>query len=99
MMRRIWLSVPLLLASGCLGASGAIAAGGESMAASCNAQAVQRHIGQRFTPALAERIRARARARLLRTAPEGSPVTTDYNMQRLNIFYNSKRIITQIDCG
>ena len=65
----------------------------------CDASKVQRDLGQSLDAALGEIMRSKAGANILRTAPEGGPITMDYNAGRLNIFYDSQRKIVRINCG
>lgn len=68
-------------------------------AASCDSKPVQRYIGKRFTAVLAEQMRKEAGAPLLRTGPKDGPVTMDYRVERLNIFYDDAMLIAIVNCG
>jgi len=60
---------------------------------------MQRNLGKTLDAALGETMRREAGAEVLRTSPEGGPITMDYNAGRLNIFYDSQRKIVRINCG
>ena len=68
-------------------------------AAACNSKAVERYIGKRFTAVLAEQMRKEAGAALLRTGPKDGPVTMDYRVERLNVFYDEAMLIAIVNCG
>ena len=68
-------------------------------AAACNSKAVQSYIGKRFTAVLAEQMRKEAGAVLLRTGPKDGPVTMDYRVERLNVFYDEAMLIAVVSCG
>jgi hypothetical protein len=72
---------------------------GPPISGPCNAGPVQRNLGKTLDVALGETMRREAGGEVLRTAPEGSPITMDYNAGRLNIFYDSQRKIVRINCG
>jgi hypothetical protein len=65
----------------------------------CNSKPVERYIGKRFTAVLAEQMRKEAGATLLRTLAEGSPMTMDYRIERLNVIYDEAMLITIVNCG
>jgi hypothetical protein len=68
-------------------------------AAACDSKAVQSYIGKRFTAVLAEQMRKEAGAALLRTGPKDGPVTMDYRVERLNVFYDDAMLIAIVNCG
>lgn len=70
-----------------------------SEAAVCNSKAVERYIGKRFAAVLAEQMRKQAGAALLRTGAKDSPVTMDYRIERLNVFYDEAMLIALVNCG
>lgn len=65
----------------------------------CDANGVQDYIGKRFTATLAEQMRKKAGAAVLRTGPENGPVTMDYQSARLNVFYDEAMLISMVNCG
>lgn len=69
------------------------------MTGPCVATNLDRHIGKMLTPELGEQMRKEANADLLRTAPDGGMITMDYNVGRLNIFYNDQKVIVRVNCG
>jgi Peptidase inhibitor I78 family len=68
-------------------------------AAACDSKAVQSYIGKRFTAVLAEQMRKESGASLLRTGPKDGPVTMDYRVERVNIFYDEAMLIAIVNCG
>jgi Peptidase inhibitor I78 family len=67
--------------------------------AACDSKAVQSYLGKRFTAVLAEQMRKEAGAALLRTGPKDGPVTMDYRVERLNVFYDDAMLIAIVNCG
>jgi Peptidase inhibitor I78 family len=67
--------------------------------AACDSKAVQSHVGKRFTAVLAEQMRKQSGASLLRTGPKDGPVTMDYRVERLNVFYDEAMLIAIVNCG
>jgi Peptidase inhibitor I78 family len=67
--------------------------------AACDSKTVQSHVGKRFTAVLAEQMRKEAGASLLRTGPKDGPVTMDYRVERLNVFYDEAMLIAIVNCG
>ena len=65
----------------------------------CDSKAVQNYIGKRFTAVLAEQMRKQSGASLLRTGPKDGPVTMDYRIERLNVFYDEAMLIAIVNCG
>jgi hypothetical protein len=68
-------------------------------AAACDSKTVQSYIGKRFTAVLAEQMRKEAGASIIRTGPKDGPVTMDYRVERLNIFYDDAMLIVIVNCG
>ena len=68
-------------------------------AAACDSKSVQSSIGKRFTADLAENMRKQAGAALLRTGSKDGPVTMDYRIERLNVFYDEAMLIAIVNCG
>src|SRR3546814_7447280 len=54
----------------------------------CNADAVQSHVGQTATPELGAAILKESGARTLRWGPPRSAMTMDYRQDRVNIIYD-----------
>lgn len=71
----------------------------EVVGANCDAKPLQKYIGKRFTASIAEQMRKEAGATLLRTGAKDSPVTMDYRVERLNIFYDEAMLIAIVNCG
>lgn len=67
--------------------------------ATCDAGRVQSYVGQPFTAALAERARAEAGARTVRSYGVGDPVTMDFRPDRLNVERGADGRITKLGCG
>ena len=65
----------------------------------CDASAVQGHIGERATPDLAAKLLAETGSQSLRWLPPRSPMTMDYRKDRLNIEYDDDYAIKRIFCG
>lgn len=78
---------------------GSSANNGGAQTEACNSKPVERYIGKRFTAVLAEQMRKEAGATLLRTLAEGSPMTMDYRIERLNVIYDEAMLITIVNCG
>lgn len=68
-------------------------------AGACDATAAQHLVGETATQSLAASAVQLTGARELRWIPENSAVTMDYRTTRLNIEFDSNRIITAIRCG
>ncbi|WP_448502305.1 I78 family peptidase inhibitor [Sphingomonas sp.] len=65
----------------------------------CDAGPVQSYIGQPFSDALAERARAEAGARTVRSYGVGDPVTMDFRPDRLNVERGADGRIVRLGCG
>ena len=65
----------------------------------CNADAVQSHIGHRASPEMGTAILKESGARTLRWGPPRSAMTMDYRQDRVNIFYDDAFKIERITCG
>ena len=72
---------------------------GLDVSTGCDSKAIQNYIGKRFTSVLAEKMRKKAGAAIVRTGSKDSPVTMDYNPARLNVFYDDAILIAVINCG
>jgi hypothetical protein len=67
--------------------------------AACDAGRVQSYVGQPFSDALAERARAEAGARTVRSYGVGDPVTMDFRPDRLNVERGADGRIVKLGCG
>ncbi len=65
----------------------------------CDAKPTNIYIGQKADAELAKTILSVTGAKIMRWAPPGAALTTDYRMNRVTIAYDSNYIITKIDCG
>jgi hypothetical protein len=65
----------------------------------CDTAAGQYAVGKAFTDALAAEVKKKVGANSLRVIPPGMMVTMDYRGDRLNISYDEKKIITNVNCG
>ena len=65
----------------------------------CNADAVQSHVGHRASPEMGAAILKESGARTLRWGPPRSAMTMDYRQDRVNIMYDDAYKITQVTCG
>ena len=68
-------------------------------AAACDSKTLQRYIGKRFTAVLADQMRKEAGAATVRTGAKDGPVTMDYRVERLNVFYDDAMLIAIVNCG
>ncbi|WP_100260472.1 I78 family peptidase inhibitor [Qipengyuania seohaensis] len=66
---------------------------------SCDAAAVQSHIGHEATSEMGAAILAESGARTLRWGPPESAWTMDYRTDRVNVRYDRDMKITAITCG
>ncbi|MDE1467650.1 I78 family peptidase inhibitor [Aurantiacibacter sp. D1-12] len=96
-------AIPTLLTATLLGACASTPPAGPGEpgpeAASCNADAVQSHIGHTASAEAAEVLLAESGARQLRWAPPRSALTMDYRPDRLTVSYDDDMRITQLSCG
>lgn len=65
----------------------------------CDTAAGQYAVGKPFTDALAAEVKKKVGANSMRIIPPGMMVTMDYRGDRLNISYDEKKIITNVNCG
>ena len=96
------LVISALTTSACIPAAdpGAVSSNSDMAdAAACNSKAVERYIGKRFTAVLAEQMRKEAGAATVRTGAKDGPVTMDYRVERLNVFYDDAMLIAIVNCG
>jgi len=68
-------------------------------AGSCKAEPGQAFVGQRVTAELGERLLRLTGARQLRWGPPRTPMTMDYRVDRLNVFYDDAMMIDRVTCG
>ncbi|WP_267903942.1 I78 family peptidase inhibitor [Qipengyuania aquimaris] len=66
---------------------------------SCDADAVQSHLGHEATSDMGAAILAESGARTLRWGPPDSAWTMDYREDRLNVRYDRDMKITAVTCG
>lgn len=69
------------------------------VAMACNAEPVQRYLGQAATAAAGAAILKESGARTLRWGPPNSAWTMDYREDRVNVRYDAASAITGITCG
>ena len=65
----------------------------------CNADAVQKMIGQPYTEALGEAARQESGARSLRVLRPNQGMTMDYRIDRLNLELNASGKVVSARCG
>lgn len=65
----------------------------------CNADAVQSHVGHKATAASGAELMRLSGARTLRWVPPRSAVTMDYRADRLTVSYEDDYTIVRISCG
>lgn len=68
-------------------------------AGECEADAAQRHIGERATAELGAQLLRETGARVLRWVPPRTAVTMDFRPDRLTVSYDDNYIIERISCG
>lgn len=66
---------------------------------SCNADAVQSHVGHKASAASGVELLRLSGARTLRWVPPRSAVTMDYRADRLTVAYDDDYTIVRISCG
>ena len=66
---------------------------------SCDAAAVQSHIGHPASQEMGAAILAESGARTLRWGPPNSMWTMDYREDRVNVRYDRDMVITAVTCG
>ena len=102
---RIYLALPMLLATGLLAACTSLqpdpgAAGRAGAAAGvCQADAVAWAVGQPANEEVLARVWRESGAGLVRPIAPGQAVTRDFRRDRLNIHIDRSNVITAIDCG
>lgn len=67
--------------------------------AECNAAPAQAFVGKLSTPERNVEIQRLTGSRTLRWIGPGIAVTMDYRMDRVNVFYDEQKFVTQISCG
>lgn len=65
----------------------------------CNADAVQSHVGHKATAASGAELMRLSGAHTLRRVPPRSAVTMDYRADRLTVSYEDDYTIVRISCG
>jgi hypothetical protein len=68
-------------------------------AAACNAEPVQRLVGEIYTPELGEEARVTAGARVARALRPGQIVTMEFRADRLSFTLDEKGRISSVTCG
>ena len=96
MRKNITTFAALALLSACATPSEAPPIAGGGM---CDAQTLQHLVGETVTQALGANAMRSSGADILRWIPPNSAVTMDYRMDRLNISYDEKSVVTEISCG
>lgn len=66
---------------------------------SCNADAVQSHVGHKASAASGAELLRLSGARALRWVPPRTAVTMDYRADRLTVAYDDDYTIVRISCG
>jgi len=94
-----WIAIAAALPLAACAASETSAESTPPAEMSCNADAVQSHVGQTATPELGATILKESGARTLRWGPPRSAMTMDYRQDRVNILYDDAYEITQLTCG
>ena len=72
---------------------------GETPGYTCNAEGLERFVGQQATAEAGAEILRLSGARTLRWIPEGSAVTMDYRVDRVNVRLDGQNRIESVDCG
>ena len=70
-----------------------------SLAAECNADAVQALVGQEATEAVLEQAKTDSGARTVRALKPGEPATMDFRPDRLDIALDENGVIQSMRCG
>ena len=70
-----------------------------SLAAECNADAVQALVGQEATEAVLEQAKTDSGARTVRALKPGEPATMDFRPDRLDVALDEKGVIQSLRCG
>ncbi len=65
----------------------------------CVADTIQYAIGKQATAELGGRLLKESGSTLLRWIPPDTAITMDYRIERLNISYDYKMLITDLSCG
>jgi hypothetical protein len=66
---------------------------------SCNAEAAQFAVGQAYGEALADQVRRRSGAALVRTLRPGQIVTLEFSSERLTLDLDGSGRVTRVRCG
>lgn len=101
-MKTIAFLLPFAIATGgCMtaGEEREPAIPGETQGGECNADRVQKYIGQEVSDALGEAIQRESGAKTLRWGAPNSAWTMDYRTDRVNVRYDENRLILDITCG
>ena len=96
-MRRLALVAPALLAA--CAVNGPPPVHGETPGFTCNADGAQQYVGQAASSETGAAIMRASRAAVLRWAPPGVMLTMDYREDRVTVWLDPARKITQIRCG
>lgn len=70
-----------------------------SLAAECNADAVQALVGREATEAVLEQAKTDSGARTVRALKPGEPATMDFRPDRLDVALDEKGVIQSLRCG
>ncbi len=97
-MHRLLLVAPLLLAA-CSTAPADPPIHGVTPGHKCRLEGTERFIGQPADSATGAAIRNVSRAAVLRWAPPGVMLTMDYREDRVTVWLDPARKVTQIKCG
>ncbi len=101
-MRGRALLVPaavLAVLAGCQAANPPAAPAPPAVARDCNAQPAQFAVGQAYGEALADEVRRRSGASVVRVIRPGMAVTMEYSPQRLNLDLDASDRVTRVRCG
>jgi hypothetical protein len=66
---------------------------------SCNAEVAQFAVGQAYGEAIADEVRRRSGARVVRTLRPGQVVTMEYNSERVTLDLDGGGRVTRVRCG
>jgi hypothetical protein len=97
-MRNAYLCAPLLLAA-CSTAPAGIPVHGVTPGHKCDVAGTEQFVGKQGTSESGAAIKRVSHAAVLRWAPPGVMLTMDYREDRVTVWLDSSRKITQIKCG
>ena len=97
-MRFLLLAAPVLL-SACVSAPKDAAPEPMPDMGECNAAPAQPFVGKLSTPERNVEIQRLTGSQSLRWIGPGQAVTMDYRPDRVNVFYDEQKFVTQISCG